>query len=395
MDNLALANVVQSSTSGAVPAGSAVNGAGVETNGEGSFGQVLAKQIAASEHRATSISDAAERFPSAQNQIQPVDLIMEIVSPATLSAWVDEVVQLQDVAVEGGEHVALSRFGLPGLDEDESLDAKGAEPVFSDAGEVPNLAQVVGNVQPIAAASGKELPPSAEADDARAIPLPSARDLGTSQALPKNDATRPLAGLDADGVPKELFSAQLDQAATSQGSIRGAQDASAHLAVNSSSIIPVTQRIANAAPSSAGIPQQVGTPHWDTGLGDRVVWMIGSQMQTAQLHLNPPALGPLEVRVSMSDGQANLTFLTQQLVVKEAIDAATPRLREMMTEGGVQMGSVSVNVGNFSQQQQPAQQQGESSLAQRTEIADADVLQEQAVSTTVLSDEGGLVNLFA
>lgn len=97
----------------------------------------------------------------------------------------------------------------------------------------------------------------------------------------------------------------------------------------------------------------------------------------------------------MSDGQANLTFMTQQAVVKEAIDAATPRLREMMVDGGVQMGSVSVNVGNFSQQQQQAEQQSGSSPSRQAEVNVSDGLEGQAVVTTTMIDDGGLVNLFA
>ena len=37
---------------------------------------------------------------------------------------------------------------------------------------------------------------------------------------------------------------------------------------------------------------------------------------------------------------------------KEALEAATPRLKEMFSESGINLGSVSVNVGTSSQQQQ-------------------------------------------
>lgn len=102
------------------------------------------------------------------------------------------------------------------------------------------------------------------------------------------------------------------------------------------------------------VPQQVGAEGWGAGLGDKVVWMVGNQTRGAEIHLNPPALGPLEVRVNVSDGQANLSFMTHHASVREAIEAATPRLREMLNDSGIGMGSVSVNVGSFSQQQMPS-----------------------------------------
>ncbi len=114
-----------------------------------------------------------------------------------------------------------------------------------------------------------------------------------------------------------------------------------------------------APPAQAGsavqagepIPQAVGHSAWGESLGERVVWMVSQQHQGVELHLNPPSLGPLEVRLSMSDGQANLSFSTQHLPVKEAIESATPRLREMLGESGIGLGSVSVSVGSFAQHQ--------------------------------------------
>jgi len=100
------------------------------------------------------------------------------------------------------------------------------------------------------------------------------------------------------------------------------------------------------------IPQKVGAENWASGLGDKVVWVVGNQTRGAEIHLNPPALGPLEIRVQVADGQANLAFMTQHASVREAIELATPRLREMLGDAGIAMGNVSVNVGTFAQQQQ-------------------------------------------
>lgn len=106
------------------------------------------------------------------------------------------------------------------------------------------------------------------------------------------------------------------------------------------------------APPAVAIP--VGQPGWHQELGDRVVWMTGKSLDSASIHLNPPHLGPVEVRISMNhDQQASIQFLSEHAAVREAIEAAIPRLREMMV--GQQLNLVDVNVSNQSPQQQSAQ----------------------------------------
>lgn len=147
------------------------------------------------------------------------------------------------------------------------------------------------------------------------------------------------------------------------------------------------------------IPQRVDSSQWGNALGDKVVWMVGSQSQGAELRLNPPALGPLEVRVSMNDGQATLSFVTQHAPVREAIEAATPRLREMLAESGISLGGVSVNLGTFAQQQPGSQEQ----FQQRSSAGhwstnfdedDAGFAPQAPTSVRYLRD-GGMVDLFA
>lgn len=158
---------------------------------------------------------------------------------------------------------------------------------------------------------------------------------------------------------------------------------------------------ANAVVQTA-IPQLVGSQSWGGMVGERVVWMVGHQHQSAEIMINPPALGPLEVKLSMSDGQANLTFTTQHAPVREALEAATPRLREMLSESGIGLGSVSVNVGNFARQdaqhQQHQQHQQQSDARPAPAWAEAgNVSGDFKTSTTLLTQRSGsgLLDLFA
>jgi flagellar hook-length control protein FliK len=124
--------------------------------------------------------------------------------------------------------------------------------------------------------------------------------------------------------------------------------------------------------------------------------MVGQQQQVVELHLNPPSLGPLEVRVTMSDGQANLSFMTQHLPVREAIEGATSRLREMLGDSGISMGSVSVNVGTFAQQQSSAQQDdGRSTSTFRQSANETDFFSGVPAVAVRSLHSNGMVDTFA
>jgi flagellar hook-length control protein FliK len=115
-----------------------------------------------------------------------------------------------------------------------------------------------------------------------------------------------------------------------------------------------------AASAAEKLTPRVGTSAWDQALGQKVVWMVAGEQQSASLSLNPPDLGPLQVALSVSNSQATATFTAAQPEVRQALEAALPKLREMLGEAGIQLGHASVNSGSTSQQgsEQHASQHG-------------------------------------
>jgi len=103
------------------------------------------------------------------------------------------------------------------------------------------------------------------------------------------------------------------------------------------------------ATSSDRIPARVGTQAWDNQVSQRIVYMVGKE-QAATLTLNPPDLGPVQVVLSVSNDQATVAFSSQQLEVRQALENAMPRLREMMSESGIALGNATVDAGNPNQQ---------------------------------------------
>ncbi len=111
---------------------------------------------------------------------------------------------------------------------------------------------------------------------------------------------------------------------------------------------------AGAVPTDR-LSARVGTPAWDNQVGQKVIWMVGGEEQSATLELNPPDLGPVQVVLNVSNDMASVTFSSQQLEVRQALENSLPRLREMMSESGIALGNASVNSGNEGngQQNQP------------------------------------------
>lgn len=93
----------------------------------------------------------------------------------------------------------------------------------------------------------------------------------------------------------------------------------------------------------------VGTPAWDQALGQKIVWMAQGGEQSASLTMNPPDLGPMQVVLSVSNNQASVDFMAAQPEVRQALEAALPRLREMMSESGIQLGQANVSAGGQQQ----------------------------------------------
>ena len=122
--------------------------------------------------------------------------------------------------------------------------------------------------------------------------------------------------------------------------------------------------VANTTTSAAAtlklpLAPPVGSDGWGAALGKQVVWLGNSGNQTAELHLNPPDLGPLKVTLTINDNQAQAMFVSAHQSVRSAVEAALPQLRNSLADNGISLGNTSVSADTQQQQQSAfAQQQG-------------------------------------
>jgi flagellar hook-length control protein FliK len=195
------------------------------------------------------------------------------------------------------------------------------------------------------------------------------------------------------------FQAQLRE--TQQQQLPVAEEAPAPLAALQAQAAKV-DATGNPAMPGDRIPARLGTQAWDNQVSQRIVYMVGKE-QAATLTLNPPDLGPVQIVLNVTNDQATVAFSSDQLDVRQALENALPRLREMMSESGIALGNATVdaNVPDGRQQQQDSDrraqggQGGAGGLTGDGQDAAPAVNEVAPRTRTVSIGDRGMVDLFA
>jgi flagellar hook-length control protein FliK len=98
--------------------------------------------------------------------------------------------------------------------------------------------------------------------------------------------------------------------------------------------------------SAPAIRTPVGQPQWGAELGGQLVTLThraGEDAQTAQLRLDPPDLGPLQVTIKITDGVAQASFVSAHAAVRQALESALPQLQQTLAQAGISLGQTSVS----------------------------------------------------
>jgi hypothetical protein len=120
-------------------------------------------------------------------------------------------------------------------------------------------------------------------------------------------------------------------------------DASQNLARAAEILSSATRTGADVEKSALMTPAR--DPRWADELGARVSLMVRARESTASLQLTPVDLGPVEVNVTVKDSQASVHFGASQAETRALLEAAMPKLREMLAAQGFQLTDSSVSSG--------------------------------------------------
>lgn len=151
-----------------------------------------------------------------------------------------------------------------------------------------------------------------------------------------------------------------------------------------------------ASPQRSSVNAHLHSAAWPQQFGDKVVWLAKNDQQSAQLTINPPQLGPIQITLNLNGDQANIAFASPHAEVRQAIESALPQLKEMLSSAGINLGQSNVGA-NLSQQRpdNPSTDANGARLADENAILPANDKAANAAGGAILQRGRGLVDLFA
>ncbi|MEO6699687.1 MAG: flagellar hook-length control protein FliK [Paraperlucidibaca sp.] len=217
-----------------------------------------------------------------------------------------------------------------------------------------------------------EAPSVSTEDLANALSKPA---ISSSVTSTLNSTTDTLAATKDSAMLAPALSAMKD--ALLQAGVAG--DQADHLMSLSAQGAPASTALAgstptNAAPTAMSASSQWTVPGhalldntaWSSAMADRLTWLGQNGMTSASLHITPDDLGPIHVRIQMSETGAKVAFSADHHDTQGLLERMLPKLNAAFEAQGLRLDDVRVQSGaseaakmDFNQQQggrQTAQQ---------------------------------------
>jgi flagellar hook-length control protein FliK len=137
--------------------------------------------------------------------------------------------------------------------------------------------------------------------------------------------------------------------------------------------------VASAADARLSTP--VHDSRWADALAHRLVLMAREGESVASLKLVPVDLGPLDIQISVRDGQASVHFGAAHPETRAVLEASMPRLRDLLSAQGLQLSNASVSHQSGGQNR-PERSNGPAAVGSVTE--ESEVTSAKVISTSLL-----------
>lgn len=97
-------------------------------------------------------------------------------------------------------------------------------------------------------------------------------------------------------------------------------------------------------------PVPLNQPQGQQQIAEKIRWMVNGRQSMAEIRLDPPEMGSMQIRLNVSGDSASVSFVVQSQHAKEMLADAMPRLKDMFSEQGIDLGE------SFVSQQQSGEQ---------------------------------------
>lgn len=122
----------------------------------------------------------------------------------------------------------------------------------------------------------------------------------------------------------------------------------------------------------SSMQSDINQAQWKAEVAEKIAWFSARNISRAEIRLDPPELGSLQIKIQLNQEQAQVTINSPHASVREALDQTSARLREMFQEQGLDLADV--NVGGEGTQQRSDDQDSAAGLMEGDgdELADAE-----------------------
>ncbi|MCK4707707.1 MAG: flagellar hook-length control protein FliK, partial [Gammaproteobacteria bacterium] len=107
------------------------------------------------------------------------------------------------------------------------------------------------------------------------------------------------------------------------------------------------QSVAPSSLQTLQLPAQATSSQWGEALGEKVTLLLSNKLNIAEIRIDPPHLGKLDIQIQIKDDSASILINTQHAQTRELIESASIRLKEFLQEAGYT--SVDVDVSHQEQ----------------------------------------------
>lgn len=368
------------------------------------FGDVLARQVSeAASSDGTSLpvkkisdkaaEDALEKITTDEDSAAPVlgaeppvnlptDMLAALIPQAIANSVPGKSVDAQTASDISEQAVSELTADVAGLPKQTSAAGTASAALAADASGLPKLGKAA-TADAANTASGLDIGKTAPAKPgmgaAREALMDSKKDAVFTSMLATMNATMPNKLANSDDKAAALAAAPQPNAAA--------------LAFIQASAAPLTPAI--ALPATLTINTPVTHDKWGDEFNQKITWLASSKEQSAELHLNPPQLGPMDVVLKVSGDQATALFSSPHAAVREAIEQALPKLREMLADSGIMLGNASVNDQAPRNRQNDSDNRSSGTRAGIGAIGEMDASSKLSARVSPISRHNGIVDTFA
>ncbi|MBD3585328.1 hypothetical protein HHX48_06260 [Salinimonas sp. HHU 13199] len=129
---------------------------------------------------------------------------------------------------------------------------------------------------------------------------------------------------------------------TSLAAQQAAQLAAPDMAITENTQVRAESGTATRQAEGLSQPVNIHQPDGQKQLTEKIRWMVNSRNMMAEIRLDPPEMGSMQVRVNVQGDAASVSFIVQSPQAREALAQAEPRLKDMLAQQGIELGESSV-----------------------------------------------------